>query len=193
MAEIGLPTAFYGDILLSTPDTHINLRQHFGSSGNTPLWGSLIFGAREHGGEPGRGSGLISIDKTAVEIVSSVDGTNNAAAVIRLTHAGGVGKVDITGQLIDNGKVTLTGTAISTGGMPNTAGGWRWTNPQDVTFAEAFSSAPIVIANITSTIGVSACHVKFKSASGFTWAAFEYGAADTDRNVAIDWIAIGEA
>ena len=158
------------------------------------LEGTITLDAGENTSDPGRDSGLISIDKTAVEIVSSVDGTNSAAAVIRLTHAGGVGKVGITGQLIDNGKVTLTGTAVSTGGMPNTAGSaWRWTNAQTVTFAEAFSSTPVVIANITSTTGVSACHVKSKSASGFTWGAFEYGAADTGRNVSIDWIAIGDA
>lgn len=103
--------------------------------------------------------------------------------------------VSINGNSINSlaTKKVLMGTATSTGGMPNTAGSaWRWTDPQTVTFEEAFSSPPIVIANISDTSGVTASHVRGKTRTGFLWTGLEYGTADTGRNVKIDWIAIGE-
>ncbi len=90
-------------------------------------------------------------------------------------------------------KKVFMGTVLSTGGMPNTAGdAWRWTNTQTVTFAEPFSSLPIVLACVCTTSGISTMAVTSKRLDAFDWRAFEYGSADPNRNVTMNWIAIGD-
>lgn len=128
----------------------------------------------------------------------SGDLTLSALSAIGLEALGGNGwlKCENTGNTwreinaLATMKV-LMGSASSTGGMPNSANNWRWTNAQTVNFSSSFATTPIVLACITSTNGVTSCRVNTRNTSGFQWGAHEYGSADNTRNVTIDWIAIG--